>query len=521
MKNTLNKTFSSHAITNVARLVAIAAVCVTMSALTLAKPPIAPPIAAPATQSNAVVAPIVATQLPPNFEPLLEINLNPELAPVLAPELAPVLAPQLASEQNEQPSQSNQPSLVSASCVGDLSRNGSIDSEDLGHLLSAFGCSTGCEADLNDDSIVNSADLGVMLIQFGVCPAPTVTTISPAYGLTSGGTTITLNGTNFFGASSVTVGGVAATSVNVVSANVLTAVTPAGSMAAPVSVSVTTPGGTGILDSSFFYYEAGSLSWASVLEALPNATVVTDDTVRQKIIDSGFPWRVRHNSSGIEMLLIPAGTFTMGCSASNSYVCNSEENPTHQVTLSKAFYLGKTEVTQAQWQAKMGTNPSYFPGNPNNPVEQVSWNNITDFNTATGLRLPTEAEWEYAYRGGTTTAFHSMPGYPNGTNDDSLLGNIAWYYSNAESTTHAVAGKAANAFGMYDMSGNVYEWCRDWFGNYPTNNVTDPSGSTTGSSRILRGGSGVAIDGCRSSYRGYAGPAYRFNVVGFRVARTP
>ena len=132
MKNTLNKTFSRHAITNVARLVAIAAVFVTMSALTLAKPPIAPPIAAPATQSNAVVAPIVATQLPPNFEPVLEINLNPELAPVLAP--------QLASEQNEQPSQSNQPSLVSASCVGDLSRNGSIDSEDLGHLLRAFGC---------------------------------------------------------------------------------------------------------------------------------------------------------------------------------------------------------------------------------------------------------------------------------------------------------------------------------------------------------------------------------------------
>ena len=265
----------------------------------------------------------------------------------------------------------------------------------------------------------------------------------------------------------------------------------------------------------------GEASWYTVLELTPNPAVVTDAVVRQNIVASGYPWRVRDNSSGIEMLLIPGGTFTMGCSESNSYVCDGEENPTHQVTLSRAFYLGKTEVTQAQWQAKMGNNPSYFSGNANNPVEQVSWNDIAGFNTATGLRLPSEAEWEYACRGGTTTAFHSMPGYPNGTNDDSLLGNIAWYGSNSGSTTHAVAGKAANAFGMYDMSGNVYEWCRDWFGNYPTNNVTDPSGSTTGSSRILRGGSGVAIDGCRSSYRGYAGPAYRFNVVGFRVARTP
>ena len=525
MKNTTNKFFSCHVITNVARLVAIAAVCVTMSALTFAKPPIATPIAAPANQFNAVVAPIVATQLPSTFEPVLEINLNPELAPVLAPELAPALAPQLEPEQKEQPSQSNQSSLVSASCVGDLNHDGSVDSEDLGILLTAYGPCPGCEEDLYADGNVNSADLGVLLIQSGVCPAPTVTAISPGSGLTSGGTTITLNGTNFFGASSVTVGGVAATSVNVVSASVLTAVTPAGSIGSAVSVSVTTPGGTGTLAGAFSYYEAGTLSWASVLEALPNAAVVPDATVRANIVASGYPWRVRDNSSGIEMLLIPGGTFNMGCSASNSDGCNGDENPTHQVTLSRAFYLGKTEVTQAQWQAKMGINPSSFSGNANNPVEQVSWNDIAGFNTATGLRLPSEAEWEYACRGGTTTAFHSMPGYPNGTNNDSLLGNIAWFNCNGGCNTHPVAGKAANAFGMYDMSGNVWEWCNDWYGDYSASNATDPTGPSVGqygAYRVLRGGGwSGGSHFCRSSSRSGVDPDGRNIVMGFRVARTP
>jgi len=233
--------------------------------------------------------------------------------------------------------------------------------------------------------------------------------------------------------------------------------------------------------------------------------------------------------------LIPAGTFTMGCSASNSDDCYSAENPTHQVTLSKAFYLGKTEVTQAQWQAKMGSNPSYFqPPNyrldTSRPVEQVSWNDIASFNTATGLRMPTEAEWEYACRGGTTTAFHSMPGYPNGTNDDSLLGNIAWYSGNngasGSSTygTKPVAGKAANAFGMYDMSANVSEWCNDWYESsyYSTSPSMDPAGSTPNVFHVLRGSwwGGGSNDG-RSSGRNVGSPDYRSGSVGFRVVRTP
>ena len=359
-------------------------------------------------------------------------------------------------------------------------------------------------------------------------PAPTVTAISPASGLTSGGTTITLNGSNFLGASSVTVGGVAATSVNVVSASVLTAVTPAGSIGSAVSVSVTTPGGTGTLSSAFTYF---TLSWASVLEALPNAAVVLDPAVRANIVSSGYPWRVLDTGTGIEMLLIPGGTFTMGCSASNSYGCDSDESPNHQVTLSKAFYLGKTEVTQAQWQAKMASNPSYyksFSDSPSRPVETVSWNDIAGFNTATGLRLPSEAEWEYACRGDTTTAFHSMPGYPNGTNVDSLLGNIAWYNiynNNSPYGTKPVAGKAANAFGMYDMSGNVWEWCNDWYGSYAAGNATDPSGPSVGqygAYLVLRGGGWFGFSfHCRSSDRYNYDPGYRSDYVGFRVARHP
>ena len=227
------------------------------------------------------------------------------------------------------------------------------------------------------------------------------------------------------------------------------------------------------------------------------------------------------------MLLIPGGTFNMGCSASDLYGCSSAENPTHQVSLSRAFYLGKTEVTQAQWLAKMGSNPSYFqPPNytldTSRPVERVSWNDIAGFNTATGLRLPSEAEWEYACRGNTTTAFHSMPGYPNGTNDDSLLGNIAWYLSNSGNTTHAVAGKAPNAFGLYDMSGNVWEWCNDWYGSYAAGNATDPTGPSSGSARVLRGGdwTGNSLN-CRSSNRDNYDPDYRYANYGFRVARTP
>jgi len=273
-------------------------------------------------------------------------------------------------------------------------------------------------------------------------------------------------------------------------------------------------------------------SWATVLEWAPDASIVTDATLRDAITASGFPWRVRDNASNVEMVLIPAGNFTMGCSPSVSNPCSSDE-VTHQVTLTKAFYIGRYEVTQAQWLAEMGSNPSYFKPplhtfDTNRPVENISWNTIQPFCTQNGLRLPTEAEWEYAYRAGTTTAFHSSSGYPSGTNDDTLLGAIAWYSSNSVvptygSVTHAVGGKAANKFGVYDMAGNVEEWCQDWWGAYGSASVTDPQGTSFGFVRAIRGGSfGVGGgNNCRSSRRNPATPDEATNAHGFRVAKTP
>ena len=273
-------------------------------------------------------------------------------------------------------------------------------------------------------------------------------------------------------------------------------------------------------------------TWATVLEWAPDPTVVTDANLRAAIVASGFAWRVRDNSSNIEMLLVPGGTFMMGCSASTQYGCNSNESPTHQVTLTQAFYMGRYEVTQAQWTAKMGSNPSAFqgasyPDAANRPVERVSWNMIasgsTSFMSLTGLRLPTEAEWEYAYRAETTTAFHSYPAQPNGFNDDTLLGNIAWFYPAAGNQTHVVGGKYPNALGLHDMSGNVWEWCQDWYGPYSSASVSNPTGPTTGSYRLMRGGYWNSNSlSCRASRRYDAGTPDNNNLLnGFRVVRTP
>jgi formylglycine-generating enzyme required for sulfatase activity len=190
--------------------------------------------------------------------------------------------------------------------------------------------------------------------------------------------------------------------------------------------------------------------------------------------------------------------------------------------------MGRYEVTQAQWTAKMGSNPSFFqgasyPDAASRPVEQVTLNSIQGFNTATGLRLPTEAEWEYAYRAGTTTAFHSYAAQPNGFNDDILLGNIAWFNGNSGGQTHAVGGKLANGLGLHDMSGNVQEWCYDLLGLYSSANVTNPIGPASGLQRVLRSGSWVSdSDYCRgsrrSSYSPYQGSYYYF---GFRAVRAP
>jgi formylglycine-generating enzyme required for sulfatase activity len=208
-------------------------------------------------------------------------------------------------------------------------------------------------------------------------------------------------------------------------------------------------------------------SWATLVEALPNPAVVTSATVRQAIAATGYAWRVRDTATQIEMVLIPPGSFPMGCSASNQSACSGDESPVHTVTLTSAFYMGRYEVTQAQWQAQMDSNPSAFQGAefPNaasRPVEQVSWEAAGEFLQVAGMRLPTEAEWEYAYRAGTATAFHGIPSAPDGVSDDAQLGQLAWFGGNngasgtAAYGTKPVGQKLGNGFGVHDMVGNVF-----------------------------------------------------------------
>ena len=219
---------------------------------------------------------------------------------------------------------------------------------------------------------------------------------------------------------------------------------------------------------------------------------------------------------GFEMVFVEGGTFTMGATAEQGSDAYGDESPTHSVTLS-SYYIGKYEVTQAQWRAVMGSNPSKFTGD-NLPVECVSWNDIQEFitklNQQTGktFRLPTEAEWEYAARGGNKSKGYKYSG--SNTIDD-----VAWYDNNSSSTTHPVGEKAPNELGIYDMSGNVWERCQDWYRGYSSDSQTNPTGPTSGSARVLRGGSwGDSARKCRVSIRNYYSPDSRSSYIGFRLA---
>ena len=387
-------------------------------------------------------------------------------------------------------------------------------------FLSSNACAQACPGDLNGDGQVNGADLGALLGSWGICPvlAPTISSVNPNYGPQTGGTLFVINGTNLNGATGVTIGGVAATILSA-TPTAITATTPVSATLGAKNVVVTTPGGMATAVGAFYY----GLSWATVIEFLPNPAVVTNATMRAAITATGLPWRVRDTATQMEMLLVPPGIFTMGCTASNLYPCSSNENPTHSVTLTQAFYLGRYEVTQSQWFARMGSNPSNFqgasyPDAANCPVERVSWTTIQSYLSATGMRLPSEAEWEYACRAGTTTAFN------NGSSDDATVGTIAWYTTNSGIQTHVVGGKAANALGLFDMSGNVFEWVNDWYDGsyYSVSPSTNPLGPVSGTNRVLRGGSWYSGTGSvRSSYRYSNAPDYSTTNVGFRVARNP
>jgi len=251
------------------------------------------------------------------------------------------------------------------------------------------------------------------------------------------------------------------------------------------------------------------------------------------------------NSLGMIFNRIPAGTFIMG---SPTTELGRESNEVqHQVTLTQDFYMMTTEVTQKQWRDVMGTNPSYFSACGDNcPVEQVSWNAVQTFIAAMNTRgegtyrLPTEAEWEYAARAGSTTAFYNGEiAYNSCSPLDANLNVIGWYCGNSDAAysgcydasssdgpscagTHPVAQKQPNAWGLYDMSGNVWEWCQDWYEIYPTTAVADPTGPDTGSGRVLRGGSWYGTTRiCRSADRSTGSSSNRSLTLGFRLVVSP
>ena len=291
---------------------------------------------------------------------------------------------------------------------------------------------------------------------------------------------------------------------------------------------------------------ASPFAWAEVLEQNPDPTVVTDADFLKRITETKLPWRVKDKSSDIEMLLVPPGKFVMGMSPGDKEA-QDNETPAHEVTITKAFYLGRTEVTQGQWVKVMGVNPSRFQDGSRekliakymkegltkqesqeratketsngweqaeNPVENVSWDDCQAFCAKTRMKLPTEAQWEYACRAGVR-----KPRYGE-------LDQIAWYENNSHSTTHPVAKKARNALGFNDMMGNVWEWTNDRDeGDYYKScedGVVDPTGPAQSESgaRVLRGGGwNYDANDCRASSRLNA-PGSQNIFIGCRFART-
>lgn len=222
------------------------------------------------------------------------------------------------------------------------------------------------------------------------------------------------------------------------------------------------------------------------------------------------------NGVRFTMVAVKGGTFTMGATYDDAEVdAEVDEEPAHEVTLSD-YYIGQTEVTQALWEAVMGSNPSNHKGD-NLPVENVSWDDcqvfIQKLNQLTGkqFRLPTEAEWEYAARGGRKSQGYKYAG-------DDYIGSVAWYSGNSGYETHPVATKQANELGIYDMSGNVWEWCSDWFGGYQSSSQSDPQGPSSGSRRVYRGGCSIFAWGCRVSFRDCNTPDFCNTNLGLRLS---
>lgn len=254
------------------------------------------------------------------------------------------------------------------------------------------------------------------------------------------------------------------------------------------------------------------------LMSCANGSVSSDNKVAEtsqeqlKIVHIDTSMTFEVNGVSFVMKPIEGGIFRMGSDDEDAF---DDEKPVHDVSLS-SFYMSETEVTQVLWEAVMGNNPSCFVGS-NLPVEQVSWGDCQEFisklNGLTGkkFRLPTEAEWEYAARGGVKSRGYKFAGSDN-------VDEVAWHANNSNLESHPVGQKVPNELGLYDMSGSVWEWCMDWYGEYSGNMQTDPHGENNGSVRVLRGGSrgDMPIFG-QLSKRGGGDPDFRSRVRGFRL----
>jgi formylglycine-generating enzyme required for sulfatase activity len=239
---------------------------------------------------------------------------------------------------------------------------------------------------------------------------------------------------------------------------------------------------------------------------------------REQLVGSGIQFKVvasGRKSFEPEMVLVEGGRFMMGSNSGDD-----DEKPVHEVELS-SYYIGENEVTQAQWKAVMGNNPSYFKDCDQCPVENVSWNDVQDFirklNELTGknYRLPTEAEWEFAARDGGKSCGYKYSG-------SNLFSSVGWYKGNSSDKSKPVGSKQANELGIFDMSGNVWEWCSDWYGSYSGTFQRNPQGASSGQNRVLRGGSWSSeASNCRVTVRNSYNPEIRINSNGFRLVLSP
>lgn len=246
-------------------------------------------------------------------------------------------------------------------------------------------------------------------------------------------------------------------------------------------------------------------------------TINTSNKTKNKYTRKKIPYKTFNvNGVSFEMVKVEAGSFMMGVKSDyrKDLTCSAE--PLHKVTITRNYYIGKTEVTQALWKAVMGNNPSYRKGD-NLPVEQVSWDDCQEFINklnkliGTNFRLPTEAEWEFAARGGNKSRHFKYSGSQN-------IRDVGWYEGNSEKTTHEVATKQPNELGIYDMSGNVAEWCSDWYAKYGNITQVDPKGPSNGYSRVKRGGDIYSYaPWCPSTYRHCASQDCR-SEIGLRLS---